>query len=376
MEHDPLSDLFHRARTAAPQPSSWGKEEILAIYGAGGFGHKILKALHNRSMPVACLIDRTARPGQHLDGVPVVHPDSIQPAQWATMAILIGIHNPGASVRQLQDDLQARGCLRVFTPVDICNRLGPAFGTHYWLGPSTHYLESEREIRLAREIIAPDSLALFDAVLAQRVSGDYHLLPDPTHEIDDYLPVDVAPFVGPVRVVDGGAYDGDTLRGLLAHGFTVESAAAFEPDAENFSKMAAWVRTQPGLEAFLWPCGLFSHPAQLRFSAGQGEASAITSEGDMMIQCVSVDEALHGFRPTLLKLDVEGAEPEALRGARNTIRAHQPFITAGLYHHPSHLWEVPLLLRSIHPGYRLHLRSHAHNGFELWLHAIPEGGIA
>jgi FkbM family methyltransferase len=181
----------------------------------------------------------------------------------------------------------------------------------------------------------------------------------------------VAPFDRPLRVVDGGAYDGDTLRGLLKHGFTLEAVAAFEPDADNFSRLDAWIKTQPALNAALWPCGLYSKVTQVHFSAGQGEASAITTEGGTVIQCVSIDEAVHGFRPTLIKLDVEGAESDALQGAAETIRKHKPFITAGLYHQPSHLWDIPRLLNEIQAGYRMHLRQHAENGFDLWLHAVP-----
>lgn len=376
METDPLSGIFEHIQSAASSSPPWTDGEPLAVYGAGGFGHSLYRALLDQSITIAAFIDRGAQPGQMREGIPILHPDSMNAAQWDALTILIGIHNPGTSVRLIQDDLKARGCRRVLTPIDIINHLGPSFGTRYWLGPSQHYIESEREIRAAREIIDPASHALFDAVLAQRITGNYHLLPDPTHGIDDYLPTDIAAIDHPLRVVDGGAYDGDTIRGLLKHGFALEAIAAFEPDADNFSKLAGWVRTQPGLNATLWPCGLYSHATQLHFSAGQGEASAITSEGGTVIQCVSVDEAIHGFRPTLLKLDVEGAEPEALMGARNTILAHKPFITAGLYHHPSHLWQVPLLLKSLHPGYRLHLRLHAQNGFDLWLHAVPTEGNA
>ena len=376
MTSDTLSGLFYSLQTGPQPPPPWGPSSPVAIYGAGGFGRSICNALLAESIPVEAFIDRAAQPGQTWNGIPILSPDCMDAQAWSTRTILLGIHNPRSSVRRLYDELAARGCQRLLTPIDILNNLEPSFGHRYWLAPSRHLLEYETEIRSARDIIEPESRALFDAVIAQRATGDYHRLPPPTHTLDDYLPTDVAAFDRPLRILDGGAYDGDTLRGLLKHGFTLEAVTAFEPDPENFSKLDTWVRTQPELNASLWPCGLYSHASQLHFSAGEGEASAIVSGGGTVVQCVSIDEAVHGFRPSLIKLDVEGAEPAALKGATETIRRYLPFITAGLYHHPSHLWQIPLLLNSLQPGYRMHLRLHAENGFKLWLHAVPPAEAA
>jgi hypothetical protein len=46
------------------------------------------------------------------------------------------------------------------------------------------------------------------------------------------------------------------------------------------------------------------------------------------------------FRPTFIKLDVEGAEPEALIGGRQTITSHRPTLAVSAYHQPDHLWSL------------------------------------
>ena len=91
-----------------------------------------------------------------------------------------------------------------------------------------------------------------------------------------------------------------------------------------------------------------------------------------MIQCVSLDEALPGFAPSLIKMDIEGAEMDALQGARTLIARHCPGLAISVYHRPEHLWQIPLWVNHAMPGaYRLSLRSHAYNDFELVLYAIP-----
>ena len=73
---------------------------------------------------------------------------------------------------------------------------------------------------------------------------------------------------------------------------------------------------------------------------------------------VGLDEIAHGDRVTYIKMNIEGAEIDALRGAAQTIRRWRPKLAVAAYHRPADLWQVPALIREIHPGYRLYLRQH------------------
>jgi hypothetical protein len=103
----------------------------------------------------------------------------------------------------------------------------------------------------------------------------------------------------------------------------------------------------------------------VRFSIGQGESSCASVQGDTLVQCVAIDEALPAFRPNLIKMDIEGAEPDALRGAQRTIREFRPGLALCVYHKPDHLWTLPLLVQNWLQGGTHHLRLHGHNGFDL-----------
>lgn len=371
-----IASLFHQLRNRERSRAPWMDGGPVAIYGAGSFGRSLCRTLLDQNIPVSCLVDRGALPGQAWQGIPVMHPDALPREQWASLTVLVGLHNPSAPVADIVSELCARGCSRVIDPISALGHLGPGFGHRYWLVAPDYYQNAEALVMAARDILEPESRPLFDSVLAQRLTGAYGLLPRPTHGIDDYAPAEILDLQSPIRLVDGGAYDGDTIRALQKSGRRLQAVAAFEPDPSNFSKLASWAGGHPNLAASLWPCGLYSHTTQLQFLAGEGESSAIAIDGATTIQCVALDDAAPNFRPTFLKLDVEGAEPAALIGARRTIQEHRPFISAGLYHHPAHLWQVPLLVKHLHPGYRLQLRLHAANGFELRLYAVPGAGIA
>jgi hypothetical protein len=57
-------------------------------------------------------------------------------------------------------------------------------------------------------------------------------------------------------------------------------------------------------------------------------------------------------------MDVEGAEPDALKGAEGLIREHRPDLGICVYHAPDHIWEIPLYLHEMGLGYRFYLRNH------------------
>ena len=107
----------------------------------------------------------------------------------------------------------------------------------------------------------------------------------------------------------------------------------------------------------------------LRFQGGQGAGSQLTENGDLHVQVLALDDVLPNFHPTMIKLDIEGAEPDALRGGRQTIRQEMPDLAVCVYHSPAHLWEIPQLIREMFPTYCLSLRSHRFNGFDTVLYA-------
>lgn len=71
-------------------------------------------------------------------------------------------------------------------------------------------------------------------------------------------------------------------------------------------------------------------------------------------------------------MDIEGAECDALSGARRIITADLPGLALSIYHRPEHLWQIPLLVEDIAPGkYDFYIRSHAMSTFDTVLYCVP-----
>jgi len=92
----------------------------------------------------------------------------------------------------------------------------------------------------------------------------------------------------------------------------------------------------------------------------------------VLIKVTSIDNysKQKNITPSFIKLDVEGAEYQALKGSVNTIKTFKPRLAISLYHKYNDLWELPLFIKSIEPSYQFYLGHHRDNWYETILYAI------
>lgn len=157
---------------------------------------------------------------------------------------------------------------------------------------------------------------------------------------------------------DLGAYNGDTIRELLSYteGAYV-SITALEPDKRNFKKLSRYAEECLTGKVELVQAGGWSEDTVLTFAAKAGRNSALAKQG-IPTQMRSLDSVLGGAPCTMLKLDVEGAEHQALLGAAQTIKSHHPRLNVACYHRNEDLFDLPALLKELDPSYKLYLRHH------------------
>jgi hypothetical protein len=79
-----------------------------------------------------------------------------------------------------------------------------------------------------------------------------------------------------------------------------------------------------------------------------------------MAETVTIDETLAslGFdRVDFIKMDIDGAELDALKGAEASIRKHRPKLAISLYHKPDDFDSIPRYLAGLDLGYRFYLEQ-------------------
>ena len=176
--------------------------------------------------------------------------------------------------------------------------------------------------------------------------------------------------------MDCGAFDGDTLRAFLSRkGDQFERLIAFEPDPTNFEALESYIAGLPlstRERIDVRRVAVHSGRETLRFASADGAGSAVAVAGDVEVEADSLDNLLAGIAPTFVKMDIEGAEPNAIRGAAATFRTHPPTLAICLYHARDHLWLLPRAIRAANPSYDIFLRRHSDECWETMAYAVPQ----
>jgi len=156
--------------------------------------------------------------------------------------------------------------------------------------------------------------------------------------------------------IDAGGFDGDTIEEY--HSWTrgdYKHIYSFEPQKNMADKIEEklWMY---GSKVTLIKKGLWSQSGTIKFTNGDGVFSGkINANGEDEIETVALDDIITE-NVTFIKMDIEGAEVEAIKGAKQIICKYKPNMAICIYHKPTDLWEIPFLIHQLVPEYKLSVR--------------------
>ncbi len=190
-------------------------------------------------------------------------------------------------------------------------------------------------------------------------------------EKNQYFPLDLVKLSDNEQLVDIGAYNGDTIRDFVGRTKgKFDKIFSFELDAINFKAMKENVQKMPERDRInIFNLGIWDSEQDISYSIGKSQSTVGSGEGKGHV--VPLDDVLSNERVTIIKMDIEGAEPHGLRGASNIIQSQQPRLAICIYHDFRHLWEIPLYIKSLVPDYKIYLRHHTNLEYETVCYAIP-----
>lgn len=160
-------------------------------------------------------------------------------------------------------------------------------------------------------------------------------------------------------VVDGGAYDGGTAADFMKFGSKVY---AFEMDKVNY-EIANKRGIQDGFEVI--NKGLWSNPGTIRYMTNDA-GSMVSDNGDGVAEFIDIDSWMvsEGLKKIdFIKMDIEGAELEALKGAAKTICACKPRLAICAYHKLEDLYTLQKYIKSLRTDYEFAFRHYPINGY-------------
>ena len=351
----------------------------IVLMGAGGLGRRALAGLRRRGHEPLAFADN-GRAGTLLDGIPVLSPQQAAHQYGSNAAFVVTIWGAHLSHRfeHSREQLRALGCDVVLPFPPLFWKLGTAVLPFYLQDLPSHVVEQRDAVLAGYDLWTDDrSRAEYVAQVGLRAAADFDHLPHPVPG-GQYFPDGLFTWSDDEWILDGGAYDGDTVRALAQYrGNRYGHLLSVEPDPANFERLQATVAALPHeirrrVECRPVALGASRTTLHLEPTGTAGSATAAgASATSVAVVAETIDALVGDARPTYIKLDIEGFEPDALAGGRETIRRHSPVLAICVYHLQDHLWRIPLMLREWCPDAAMFLRPHNEEGWDLVCYVVP-----
>ncbi|QDO83432.1 FkbM family methyltransferase [Shewanella psychropiezotolerans] len=291
------------------QLSFFEQHKKVAVFGAGNGGQQVIEWLHKSNIEVVRIYDNDEKKqGKQVLGIEICTP---------TMKIINDHPVVIASTwnKEIVKQLELLDCKHV-TDASITG--------------------------LSNTPLSPNWLEQLDW-LTNRVADDASLnvlqnIANYLHQHGGHFPMsDYPQYIHPKSVlnkqgviIDGGAFDGDSTIELADKLTSSAKIVAFEPDIENLKHLMKNVALREDSCRFeLIEKGLWNEETVLSFNSSslvQGAACALTAEGDIKVKVIDIDSfsAAKNYSVSMIKMDIEGAEHQALQGHSTLLSSIDP----------------------------------------------------
>jgi FkbM family methyltransferase len=317
-------DLWHQLRIS---------KQPIFIYGMGNGAEKIVRVMAAKGLSPAGFFasDEFVR-GQSFLGFKVKKLSEVE-AEVPEFTVLCAFGTNRKDVMARILEISKRHSL--FIPdVPVCGEN---------LFDSAFYEENREKIDEAESLFADEvSRKLYRDIIKFKLSGNPSFLEGNSNSLEEIYSEAVNGRETGVYA-DLGAYDGDTVNFFAEH-FAYKKIYAFEPQEKNFKKLTEKTSGLKNIEYI--NAAAWDRNTEIPFSGTDNRNNNAFSGGASLVSAVRGDDIIKDA--DLIKIDVEGAEAQAIDGLTENIRGGAALICA-LYHRSEDIFEIPRKIRKMRP---------------------------
>lgn len=320
----------------------------ICIWGAANAGRSIKEELakYRQDTTVCAFID-SVKQGE-IDGVKIYKPENMPEIK----------NNFDYMIISTRSDCTVIDAMLFYYDIKNYVRISPYLLKKYQFIPSKiseilNFLDSEKDKQLYKDLIEARITGNTDK-LKEFVQKEHNITPDRKRTIKHYT--SYINYDAIEVVLEGGMFNGLNTIVFKKLFKNLKKIYAFELiyDKVKNKSIAHIIDSLKELEII--PLALWDRKEKLVFT--ENVAAPYSS----------------GINPPLnfIKMDIEGAEMKALKGAEQTLIKFRPQLAISIYHSNNDMQDIPIYLHNILKNYIFKIGQYSPDNDETILYAIPE----
>jgi len=337
------------------------------IYGAGENGKRVYRKLKECKIPIEGFYDDdVSRWGEEIcDGKRIYSYEELKDKNIDdTNYILASVF-----ISEMEKRAGELGFKRLYGVYNlILNYCEEAYKILEYKG-NQHYLK--RQDKLKKYINDEESLKYFDVMYETIVKGKaLHNIKDIFCPEDIYFLTRIKDILRNAVFVDCGAFKGDTLAQFLNYFPDYKCVYCFEADRMNYAALQKYADSTGKSHIICENYALWNCETTIGLE-GEGVSARTIEKSSNMIQTMTIDKYFNNVKVDFIKMDIEGAELNALEGGMNVIRRDRPVLAICIYHTMDDRLEIPEMLINLLEDYEFLIRHHGYSYCDSVLYGIP-----
>lgn len=230
------------------------------------------------------------------------------------------------------------------------------------------YENKEAVESVLKEFVDEKSRKSFLAYKMAKTTKDYRYLKN-IYCDEHYFPKDFISLDEDECFVDCGAYTGDTIKEFITlSNNRFRHIFAIEADSNNMSTLK---HNYSDDRIKFCELAVFDKKTNLLFDSSDNMLSKISEDKGIVVKADKLDNIINiNVKCSFIKMDIEGAEIAALKGAKQIIKTHKPKLAISIYHKQNDLLEIYKFLKELVPEYQFYFRVHKPIAIDAVLYAV------
>lgn len=350
------------------------KSEGVIIFGAGVGGRALYEIIRDRDLTNKILAfsdNNEMKYGKTYcdEHILIEEPKSLLP-KYGSEAIVI--------IASSAYDLIRRQLLGYGIPGKNIYLYNFAFMDVYYSDCAFIYDNIENFERAYEKMADDKSCRIYECILNYRITKQEKYLLQMNKYVDDehyqYFDDALFDFQENEIFLDVGAYTGDTFNVFNEVYGEWKGYIGLEADPEMYRILKTCTDNSALKDKIeLINAAAWNEDTTLVFSSNPGSSTLSDGNDGMIVRAITGDNTLLHKGVSFIKMDIEGAEYEALCGMKTIIQTNKPILAICVYHRRDDFYRLTDLIGEIAPAsYSFFMRQYRYTPTETVCYAIPK----